>query len=680
MAKKVGTKTSSKSSAGRDVYKTSKGELVSEKSITLKVNDNFVNVPSIHNGVEYNEDEIYNMLMDGKIKPTSKHKTLEDAIKAAKERSDKLLNKGGAMLKKQMELFEPVEGAFDEGGLMQEGGTVDPESGNEVPVGSMQEEVRDDIPAQLSEGEFVFPADVVRYIGLEKLMQMRQEAKRGLEMMDKMGQMGNADEAVIPDDIPFDMSDLDMEDDGMLEFQTGGFVPGQGFPSIPPGIPTPQQQAAGISSFTPSQFTNYQPQFTPYTPPPITPTTGLTQQFTPTIDQQAPTFTNLTGAGQPSPGGYDEMRTYVNDAGMEMQIPFKDGKPIYPIPDGYKEKGEAVDTTTDVKTETTQTTAPEQQEGGDEQSDPFAGKNTVRLGGEVYTGKSGFVGDGVRSRRTTGEIMNTQQYAVGTASSATKPTSGIVAGIKDTFTGITNRDQMTLTNKDGVTVAMSKDLYEEIIADKFGVDRQEMLDNLFEQQKQVEKELGDNYSKDVDNQRARELAKDLGVEYKGQSTAELRSKAADLAKEAEKRALAAGAKPDRKTQQEEAAIAAGEQRKQEAIAAAANLPAGYKISVAGKSAAQIRKEVSQKLTQKQQDDARKAREAAQRQAEEGRGSDETGAGMGYGDVQTSEAGMSLAEAGGFGGFGGEAPVAKGGLMNKNKLAQQMKQSGLASKK
>ena len=54
--------------------------------------------------------------------------------------------------------------------------------------------------------------------------------------------------------------------------------------------------------------------------------------------------------------------------------------------------------------------------------------------------------------------------------------------------------------------------------------------------------------------------------------------------------------------------------------------------------------------------------------------------MGYGDVQTSEAGMSLAEAGGFGGFGGEAPVAKGGLMNKNKLAQQMKQSGLASKK
>ena len=69
---------------------------------------------------------------------------------------------------------------FDQGGLKDEGGTVDPVSGNEVPVGSNKEEVRDDIDAKLSEGEFVFPADVVRYIGLEKLMMMRQEAKQGL--------------------------------------------------------------------------------------------------------------------------------------------------------------------------------------------------------------------------------------------------------------------------------------------------------------------------------------------------------------------------------------------------------------------------------------------------------------------------------------------------------------------
>ena len=43
-------------------------------------------------------------------------------------------------------IFEPVERGFDEGCLMDEGGTVDPVSGNEVPPGSLREEVRDDIP------------------------------------------------------------------------------------------------------------------------------------------------------------------------------------------------------------------------------------------------------------------------------------------------------------------------------------------------------------------------------------------------------------------------------------------------------------------------------------------------------------------------------------------------------
>ncbi len=59
------------------------------------------------------------------------------------------------MMEKQMEMFE-------DGGLKDEGGMIDKESGNEVPSGSTRKEVRDDIPAQLSEGEFVFPADVVR--------------------------------------------------------------------------------------------------------------------------------------------------------------------------------------------------------------------------------------------------------------------------------------------------------------------------------------------------------------------------------------------------------------------------------------------------------------------------------------------------------------------------------------
>ena len=143
------------------------------------------------------------MLDKGLIKPTSKHDKLEEAIQAAQSRSDSLeFNKGGTpMLEKQMELFE-------DGGLKDEGGMVDEESGNDVPVGSTRKEVRDDIPAMLSEGEFVFPADVVRYVGLDKLMQIRQEAKMGLKQMEAMGQMGNSDEATIPDDQEYPSLDI----------------------------------------------------------------------------------------------------------------------------------------------------------------------------------------------------------------------------------------------------------------------------------------------------------------------------------------------------------------------------------------------------------------------------------------------------------------------------------------
>jgi hypothetical protein len=92
-----------------------------------------------------------------------------------------------------------TEKLFAEGGMNDEGGTVDPVSGNDVPTGSLQKEVRDDIPAQLSEGEFVIPADVVRYIGLDRLMQLRDKAKEGLAKMEEIGQMGNADQVENPE-------------------------------------------------------------------------------------------------------------------------------------------------------------------------------------------------------------------------------------------------------------------------------------------------------------------------------------------------------------------------------------------------------------------------------------------------------------------------------------------------
>ena len=219
-------------------------------------------------------------------------------------------------LKKQMELFE-------EGGLMQEGGTVDEESGNEVPTGSLKKEVRDDIPAQLSEGEFVMPADVVRFHGLDKMMALRDEAKMGLQRMEDMGQMGNSEEAVIPDGVPFSMNDLDIEDEP-VEMQVGGFVQ----PTFRPG---------GVQQ---SQFAQYQPQFTPYQMP------DYTQPTMPAYTPPQQAATPMAPTGVPEFGQFvtPTYVTYVNDVGNIIQIPVgPDGQPLIPVPAGFKKQTDTPD-------------------------------------------------------------------------------------------------------------------------------------------------------------------------------------------------------------------------------------------------------------------------------------------------------------------------------------------------
>ena len=79
---------------------------------------------------------------------------------------------------------------FAIGGLSDDGMDRDPVSGNEIPPGSLAEEVRDDVPAQLSEGEYVVPADVVRFFGVRVFEEMRMEAKMGLQQMEQNGRIG----------------------------------------------------------------------------------------------------------------------------------------------------------------------------------------------------------------------------------------------------------------------------------------------------------------------------------------------------------------------------------------------------------------------------------------------------------------------------------------------------------
>lgn len=102
-------------------------------------------------------------------------------------------------------------------GFQDGGNAVESTTGNDVPIGSLPNEVADDIPARLSEGEFVLPADVVRFIGLERLMKLRDEAKEGLRRMAEVGQMGNAEDVGEKAEESFEEEGGEEEDTGKFE-------------------------------------------------------------------------------------------------------------------------------------------------------------------------------------------------------------------------------------------------------------------------------------------------------------------------------------------------------------------------------------------------------------------------------------------------------------------------------
>jgi len=97
---------------------------------------------------------------------------------------------------------------------------VDPVSGNEVPPGSLPVEVRDDIDVNLSEGEYVVPADVLRFHGVKFFEDLRAEAKMGLAGMDAAGRIGGEPVESAPMD-PAAMG-ISEDDIAMLEQALGG--------------------------------------------------------------------------------------------------------------------------------------------------------------------------------------------------------------------------------------------------------------------------------------------------------------------------------------------------------------------------------------------------------------------------------------------------------------------------
>ena len=179
---------------------------------------------------------------------------------------------------------------------------VDPVSGNPVPLGSSPEEVRDDIPAQLSEGEYVVPADVVRYYGVKFFEDLRADAKFGYQDMEENGRIGGDPvgmEMVEPeDDMMFDVSELEVTEGPETAYAGKLFGANRKYGrQYNEGGDVDDGGRLGLGS------------------------EGI----------------GLSDAG----GGVFEVREYRNDAGHTMMIMFLDGEPLSAIPEGYYPVGDA---------------------------------------------------------------------------------------------------------------------------------------------------------------------------------------------------------------------------------------------------------------------------------------------------------------------------------------------------
>ena len=178
---------------------------------------------------------------------------------------------------------------------------IDPVSGNEVPPGALPSEVRDDIPARLSEGEYVVPADVLQFFGIKFFEDLRTKAKTELAELEEGGRMGGEPMPMEgQEELPFSLDELQKysdEDDSMVANE-GGMV----------------------SGFNEG---------------------GLTDSATPNFPAGASSvFTMPTTV----------FKTFVNEAGLRMYIRFVSGVPMSPIPTGYTEEGVASETSAPVQT------------------------------------------------------------------------------------------------------------------------------------------------------------------------------------------------------------------------------------------------------------------------------------------------------------------------------------------
>ena len=277
---------------------------------------------------------------------------------------------------------------------------IDPVSGNEIPLGASAENVRDDIPAQLSEGEVVIPADVVRFHGVKLFEDLRAAAKMGYAQMNEDGRIGGEP---IPMEMDEEGLELDLSDLEVVEMAEGGDTKGAytfdkikkkvvrrekpifknnyekimynlfgdkdddkptktravDKPAIDFGFGGNPMERAARKYGSPSTETkneSYRRDSTNNTRPPSSSRKkSLAEQMNfPGFDDGGLTVSLEGKTGRMLPEGYDpavdsvsgsdsvmEMREYQNSAGHTIMIPFLDGVPQTVIPDGYYPVGSA---------------------------------------------------------------------------------------------------------------------------------------------------------------------------------------------------------------------------------------------------------------------------------------------------------------------------------------------------
>jgi len=121
---------------------------------------------------------------------------------------------------------EQMNRLMQEGGMADDGMSREPVTGNNIPPGALASEVRDDVDAKLSGGEYVVPADVLRYYGVRFFEDLRSQAKQGMMEMESAGRIGGV--PVDPRGVPMQGQDEELtpEEEQMLAQAMSGMAEG----------------------------------------------------------------------------------------------------------------------------------------------------------------------------------------------------------------------------------------------------------------------------------------------------------------------------------------------------------------------------------------------------------------------------------------------------------------------